>query len=537
MLAKADSPPELVRDVIALEARADRCLENLDIYGSPRGLAAWGMQTFLVDQLESSRRERGDVGLDAALLTLSHVGALAISHLLHRCPAVPCSLDDYFWTAGMAAATHQAWRVFANYSPFLDAFPMWHRNRMLLEVQPDGRLRFAPPGGAAERRVSAFHKGIRPPTWATPPVGLELPRQDLAALDALVDRCFYAGVRRLAYPTPTELCRQLLPIHLDRVSGIVRRSDDIDLGGYAVRDVRYVYAALTALCAIHDYACFRFTERYEIPINSYALMKPTAEWTALLSDVSGVEAGRTAAVLSDLTMRDRRWDLHVQPFAQVDDGHLSLPPQFPLNSRPDENLLRVCGHLRREVFDAAALLKQEEMLTALAAACPPRYGLRAPVPLPRPLPDVDLLLSDEEADAVIVAELKWLRKPLGWPERLDRSSDFAKGLGQVSDARRFLQEHPRYLLECGRLPRPLNAYAHLYYVLVARDHLEWSDEIPVVDYALLVEALRRAVPLHVLMGELLSYDWLPVEGRDFEVRFEPAVANGVTIETPVYFRV
>lgn len=47
VLAKADSPRELVRDVIALEARADRCLENLDIYGLSRGLAVWACRPSL----------------------------------------------------------------------------------------------------------------------------------------------------------------------------------------------------------------------------------------------------------------------------------------------------------------------------------------------------------------------------------------------------------------------------------------------------------------------------------------------------------
>jgi hypothetical protein len=35
-------------------------------------------------------------------------------------------------------------------------------------------------------------------------------------------------------------------------------------------------------------------------------------------------------------------------------------------------------------------------------------------------------------------------------------------------------------------------------------------------------------------GELLTYDWLPVEGRDFYIQYDEATANGVTIESPVF---
>ena len=42
-------------------------------------------------------------------------------------------------------------------------------------------------------------------------------------------------------------------------------------------------------------------------------------------------------------------------------------------------------------------------------------------------------------------------------------------------------------------------------------------------------SLREAV------DELLSYDWLPVEGRDFYVRYDRATANGVSIESQVFY--
>jgi hypothetical protein len=36
------------------------------------------------------------------------------------------------------------------------------------------------------------------------------------------------------------------------------------------------------------------------------------------------------------------------------------------------------------------------------------------------------------------------------------------------------------------------------------------------------------------MAELLTYNWLPVEGVNFSVDFEPSSVNGATIESPTF---
>ena len=48
-------------------------------------------------------------------------------------------------------------------------------------------------------------------------------------------------------------------------------------------------------------------------------------------------------------------------------------------------------------------------------------------------------------------------------------------------------------------------------------------------------ALARSGDLHSMVAGLLTYDWLPVEGRDFVVRYENATANGVSLESEVFY--
>ena len=85
--------------------------------------------------------------------------------------------------------------------------------------------------------------------------------------------------------------------------------------------------------------------------------------------------------------------------------------------------------------------------------------------------------------------------------------------------------------------RPIGEYHRVEYLLIARDHLAW---IP--------PSGRRAVigfnPFKAKLGEadfsagldgLLSYDWLPVEGKDFRVQLEGATVTGVTMQSEVFY--
>jgi hypothetical protein len=243
--------------------------------------------------------------------------------------------------------------------------------------------------------------------------------------------------------------------------------------------------------------------------------------------------------VDDLTLRDRFWDLHVQPFVPVDENMLAVAPQFPLHSRADENILRVCGHRRRSYFDEASRLKEQEMLDDLLPQCPVHFSKSGPIALPNGLPDVDFLLADEDSATVLVAELKWLRKPHGWRERLERDEDFKKGLRQLSDINAFLAQNPSFLSDKGKLRRRLDQYTQVAFVLVARDHFSWpdADDSTVADYEVFKQRVSQAGSLSGLIGSLRSYDWLPVENTHFEVRFEHAAVNSVAVESEIFYRI
>ncbi len=139
-------------------------------------------------------------------------------------------------------------------------------------------------------------------------------------------------------------------------------------------------------------------------------------------------------MLSDLTFSaTRSVDLHVNPLVPLDGANetLALAPPFPFHSRHDENILRVCSQRRPQVYDVTSLEKESEMLATLRAAGG-RYGADGPFRLPAPIPDIDPIAADEPSSTVVIAELKWIRKPLRPAEIPDRDADVLKGVGQLS---------------------------------------------------------------------------------------------------------
>lgn len=541
MQLKQDSSTNVITAIEGIERRADECWDDLELYSYPKGKASWAILTFLVVTTEQVRKEHGYKNYGANLINLSMRGALALGWIQKKGSDVKSELTTYRWTPSLARAVSQALSVAANYRVFLDCFPMWHQNRELAELISESVVRFTVPGAPPTRRVSAFQKGFKPDANAVQDEGLALDAEQTRKRDVGLSRCFYSGHLAITYSEPMELYRSLLPSHLGRYEAIFRRADSVNLGPYTIGKLKRAYAALATVFAVHEDFCYRMGERHhEYPVNSCVMTRTFDEWTNLIARIAGLDQQICSAVVDDLILHERFRDLHIQPFVSVGDNVLAVAPQFPLSSRADENILRVCNHRRRAYFDASSLLKEQEMLDDFITICPKKYSPCTRISLPNRLPDIDLLLVDEDSQAVIVAEMKWLQKPSAhWKDRIHREEDFGKGLRQLASMRTFLEENPSFLSNRKKVKRPLNEYKHVAFVLIARDFFLWpdSEEIILVDYDAFKEAVGRTADLTVLIDKLKTYDWLPLEGKHFRVAYEPVGLNGVTVESETFYRI
>jgi hypothetical protein len=130
---------------------------------------------------------------------------------------------------------------------------------------------------------------------------------------------------------------------------------------------------------------------------------------------------------------------------------LAVAPQFVLSANPDDNILRALSYRDQALFSAANTQKEKVLRTKLEAANS-RFNLPDPINLPDRTTDIDLIVEDSASSTLVLAELKWIRKPLKPKERAQRNADVEKGVRQINLIRAYAREHPVFLRTAAGLP-------------------------------------------------------------------------------------
>jgi hypothetical protein len=160
------------------------------------------------------------------------------------------------------------------------------------------------------------------------------------------------------------------------------------------------------------------------------------------------------------------------------------------------------------------------------------------VMMPSPVPDIDLLVTDAGSSTIVIAELKWNRKSLSPKERIGKEAEVRKGMSQLALIRDFLTANPDHLKNRKKLLKRSDEYEHGHYLLIPRDYCPWidlTDGMSLVDFEAFKKAMLGPDNLHDAVLRLLTYEWLPVDGRDFMVSYNRAAVNGAAVESEIFY--
>lgn len=546
MLKRELSDDEIER-ICSAEKQADRCLETLRFFRLRPEESAWAVLTAAVFQIERARAEFGE-GSDAYRAAKINLGRYCPMIIRWLGGTLPDQVDPNaprWWNAVVENLGNADLATASHYDAFQCSYPMWHRNRVHTNVGADSAIRFIVDGNPRDTQVNAYQQGHRPIVGMfqrRPARVLEPTASMFRRYQRILDEATATDPYGFQYEHSYELARRTYNGYTRLFEQELRRSEGISLGVYSLGEYKRFYAGIKALCAIHDYLCFRWMMAAHLyPCSSAVLVKTRDEWVHLLSVLSGLEPAMTDDIVSDLTFYSKRLpDLHLFPFVPLDHSHstLAVAPHFVLNSNLEENILRVCSYLRPQAYNLLSNDKErtmrEELIGKLA-----RFNVHHSIDLPDGSTEIDLVVEDDASSAVMIAELKWYRKPVTYRERLKAHEQFLDGVNrQLRTVKRFCTDNPQFLEQRRLVKRNLADYDHVYYMLIARDYWAWvepADSTSVVDAAQLLDFLSRNVSLHSALSALLLYEWLPIEGRDFDVRFNRAQVEGVTIETEVFY--
>jgi hypothetical protein len=544
---KKNAPQDLKDTMLAVEKRADECYQILRLLKRPANEARWALLTAMALVLETSQQQYGanTSKHDIAMVKLDRC-TCGFKFITEHGRTASRLVKNYTWHGSLVEDANHALHVTEQYGHLLNVFPMWHKNHEQVDLQRDGRVRFyMPRDNPRQRQVLAFQQGYRPKG-----VDIVLPyrgnpktesREALRLLGELWHQARPGGTAgKFSYKPTSALIEALRPKYQERLDENFRRADNLQLNSYSLGEFKSFYIALLILCSIHEYLCYPFDRPGEpIPVSSLVMVKPRTAWVATISEISGLSRSLCDRIISDLILDPIAIpgaSMCIHPFVLLDDLTLAVAPQFPLASAVDDNILRTFSYTFPALFSAQNTDKESVMREHIVDAAT-QLSISYSIELPDKSTEIDLLIADEASSTVVFAELKWSRKPNRSLELIERDKEIAKGITQLELIRDYARRDPTFLSDRGKLPRSLALYANVHYLLVVWDHWYWvepNDGRAIVNLGVLLPALRKYSSLQGVVGEMLKYQWLPVEGRDFHVRYAVSSANGATFESPIF---
>jgi hypothetical protein len=210
-----------------------------------------------------------------------------------------------------------------------------------------------------------------------------------------------------------------------------------------------------------------------------------------LSEISELDKALCEKILVDLTLNPstlKGASMCIHPFVPLDGLTLAVAPQFPLASAVDDNILRMFSYTFDALFSAQNTEKERTMIERLRPAVS-RFGFEPSVELPDGTTEIDVILVDEASSTLLLAELKWSRKPNRTLECIDREKDIEKGVEQLKLIRSFSRKHPDFLQQRKKLPQSISDYANVHYLLASWDYWHWIEP----DDGIAIRRLHRLV--------------------------------------------
>jgi len=543
---KREASDALRASVQAVENRADACYELLRLLKYPANEASWALLTAMALQLETWLQKFGaDSGKHKVRMVSLDRNAVGFKFIAERGKPPSKLVRKYTWSSMLEQDANHALSVTEQYTSFLGVFPMWHKNHEQVDLLTDGCVRFyLPQDSPRQQQVIAFQQGCRPTghDFLTPYSGQKKPESTLAM--RLLAELYYQARpggtdKKFQYEPSNALIDSLRPKYQERLDENFRRPDSFQLSGYSLGEFKAFYIALLILCSIHEYICYPFDKPGQpIPISSLVMIKSRPQWVAVLSRISGMARSVCEAMISDLTLdaaSNPGATMCINPFVPLDSFNLAVAPQFPLASAVDDNIIRFFSYRYDALFSAQNIDKEDAMRLRLKEAAP-KFWVDHSIDLPDKSGEIDVLLADEASSTVVLAELKWVRKPNRSVEQIARDEEITKGVQQLQTIRDYARMHPEFLE--AKLPKSLGSYANVHFILIVWDHWHWvepNDEFAILHFEALLPALNKSTNLRLTLLDLLNYEWLPVEGRDFRVAYSRASANGAQIESFKFF--
>lgn len=292
---------------------------------------------------------------------------------------------------------------------------------------------------------------------------------------------------------------------------------------YSLGDFRKVFEAILAIASIHWRARMMAIEMgcggMGYPDSIY--MPTHSELQSRVARYSGVSNAKILSIFDDLTYGNRgikHPDPALQPLIKLNTKHYAIMPSLWLSLSPERNLTVLLNKLPSEKKIYRKLVGEKEALMRKRLTTNLHdKDFRFISGNVAKLPDIDLAIVDDSEKACLLLELKWFIAPAEFGEVVEKSEEIKKGIDQsLKFKEAFRDRHDPLLKKLG-----IDVSYRLETIVVSQNWIGDANvqnpEVPVIRANHLIEKLKVTESLRSTMDWLKNREYLPKEGKDFEV--------------------
>lgn len=144
----------------------------------------------------------------------------------------------------------------------------------------------------------------------------------------------------------------------------------------------------------------------------------------------------------------KKIDVLWAPFIELDKGMCAISPNLILSSNPERNLISLINKLDSDAYSRLSIEKESIMEENIKDKLKDYKNLiiKTNRPLTKELPDIDIVIFDDNSDCLLMCELKWLLESDSVQEVFARDEDLQKGLLQAKSIQDYANENMDDLL-------------------------------------------------------------------------------------------
>ncbi len=299
--------------------------------------------------------------------------------------------------------------------------------------------------------------------------------------------------------------------------------------GLSIDLFRSVWAAIHTLCHLHM-ICHAEMRGYKNP-NEYdegrsVLVIAPEQLLNRICTLSSIAERASVECIVDLLTYDTKVpnaDPALQPIVRL-GSYFALAPSLVRSSRFERNLMALLARARRSEYDRISGKLAPHMLNELKMSFL-EAGLMAEdsinLPISSRLPDIDLAVLDPSSEKVLLIEAKWVILASEVSEFQSRTRREKEGIQQVSKLVEYARSNPSGVLAACFPNYTARGEPDFHGCVCMRGFVGSAEngrlDFPVVEETLLLNKLQSGSGLSTLIRWLETREFLPVEGRDFEV--------------------